>query len=687
MAYRKPSVAIYQILENAGGAANATPDLQSVIIGPLYNIVKADPTDSTSLTKSKSIDITNWSGATADFELPLNDSTAFPGQKVVTKEVEVLLKNPQVQTYEFSFDLLKNKDKVDKSLFEIPVTGAKFGDTEYDPTAALPGNRGAHVRAGDLVIVETTAKTYTTIVVGVESANGKKYLRVANPIDYVDNTPLLATFKIYHTFDFLQVDKQFLSFNSIQDAVAKVTLSRTARPFPNAANPSDYVFRAPSETTGYDAIETYVGYRAQRLDTISTLLTINDPSDRTGKLGVASELNPLSLGVSIAQQNTTTSIRALAVESDDAEGYSKALDLIETEKVYCLVALNQDINIANMLKAHCVQLSQPVEAMWRMAIVNTALPEFDYIGARRPGDAPASEAAHIIKGDDGSAVLEDKSAQFISDKIQAGDKVVILTGTDDAAKGEFTVVRALNNTMVQLKEVVPVAQNTTYYVRRDLSRRQQAERVAATSENFKSNRVVHVMPPKVGIKIGGVMKYLPGYYLACGIAGMVAGFPVQQGFTNIGVVGIDDLSLSNYYFTREELNLMAGAGTCLFVQDTQGGMPYCRHELTTDMSVLEYREILKVKNWDYLSYFYHDLLDDFIGQWNITEDTLTTIRQTIISASENLLTQKLPKIGAPLISYEIQKLEQNATNKDTIDVRIKTEIVSPNNYNDVQLVI
>ena len=112
MAYRKPSVAIYQILENAGGAANATPDLQSVIIGPLYNIVKADPTDSTSLTKSKSIDITNWSGATADFELPLNDSTAFPGQKVVTKEVEVLLKNPQVQTYEFSFDLLKNKDKV-----------------------------------------------------------------------------------------------------------------------------------------------------------------------------------------------------------------------------------------------------------------------------------------------------------------------------------------------------------------------------------------------------------------------------------------------------------------------------------------------------------------------------------------------------------------------------------------------
>ena len=110
-------------------------------------------------------------------------------------------------------------------------------------------------------------------------------------------------------------------------------------------------------------------------------------------------------------------------------------------------------------------------------------------------------------------------------------------------------------------------------------------------------------------------------------------------------------------------------------------------ELTTDMSVLEYRELLKVKNWDYLSYFYHDILEPFIGQWNITEDTLTTIRQTIISASENLLTQKLPKIGAPLISYEIQKLEQNATNKDTIDVRIKTEIVSPNNYNDVQLVI
>ena len=64
-----------------------------------------------------------------------------------------------------------------------------------------------------------------------------------------------------------------------------------------------------------------------------------------------------------------------------------------------------------------------------------------------------------------------------------------------------------------------------------------------------------------------------------------------------------------------------------------------------------------------------------------------TIKQTIISASENLKTQKLPKIGSPLISYNIDKLEQNATSKDTIDCRIKVEIVSPNNYTDVDLVI
>ena len=190
------------------------------------------------------------------------------------------------------------------------------------------------------------------------------------------------------------------------------------------------------------------------------------------------------------------------------------------------------------------------------------------------------------------------------------------------------------------------------------------------------------------INIEGVdVPNLPGYYLAAAHAGMVAGFPVQQGFTNIGVAGISDLQHSNNYFNKDQLNVMAEAGTCLYVQAVQGGIPYCRHAVTTDMSVLEYREQLKVKNWDFLSYFYYDKLKSFIGSWNITTDTLQIIRTTIIAASELLKSQVLPRIGAPLLGYQILTLEQNKVNKDRISVKLRLEIVSPANYIDVILEI
>ena len=132
---------------------------------------------------------------------------------------------------------------------------------------------------------------------------------------------------------------------------------------------------------------------------------------------------------------------------------------------------------------------------------------------------------------------------------------------------------------------------------------------------------------------------------------------------------------------------MAGAGTCLYVQAAQGTTPYCRHALTTDVSVLEYREILKVKNWDYLSYYFKDVLDPFIGTWNITDETVQTIRQTLVSAAEALLIRKLPRVGPPLVAYDITKIAQSESNADSIEVVMGVAIVSPNNYTTLTLVI
>ena len=646
--------------------------------------------------------------ATNELILGLNPNSVFPGQVVDASSVQVYFENIMVQTFEFDFDLLLLKSAVERSLLEVPSNVRKFGDSDGKPTTLLPDGTAAHVKVGDYVVADNVLAgggVYRSQVIGIETTTSGRYaIRFADPISYRENSHKVVTFRIYRAFDMFKLtDTTAINTSHLNsgDGDPRVIVSYNAQPYPKAANGYNYVFATPNEVYGGKNSVAYVGYKAQRVDTVDTILTINGPDEAKGTLGVLTDENPLGLGVSIALGSTTTSVRALAVETDDREGYAKALDLLESERVYALTPLTQDVDVLTMVKAHVEQMSMPLVGMWRIAYVNTKIPTADYIGQARPvaatsvGGVSDTRYTGTIIGASGvttSNILSLNSdspvdAAFVTEGVTAGDKLVVTGAEFTDLNGEYVIDKVLDNKTLRLTTKLTVNAKVKFVIRRDLTKTQQAERVASASKAFGTKRITHVMPDTCGVKVGGVTKYLPGYYLGCAMAGMTAGFPVQQGFTNLTLAGVETLMNSNYYFTREQLNIMAAAGTCLFVQDTQTSAPYCRHELTTDMSVLEYREILKVKNWDYLSYFYKDLLDPFIGTWNITEDTLLTIKQTIISASENLKTQKLPKIGSPLISYNIDKLEQNATSKDTINCRIKTEIVSPNNYTDVDLVI
>ena len=423
----------------------------------------------------------------------------------------------------------------------------------------------------------------------------------------------------------------------------------------------------------------YVGYNALRTDLTGSVLSINDINDLEGQLGLPSDQNPLALGCQLALANTTTRVRAIAVATNDLSGYLQALELSQGERLYALTPLTQETDILSAFKQHVVQMSTPENAMWRVALVNTAIPTTQDVGQYSLSYLNSNGNANTVTSVNGSYVLTASNATFQSDGVVPGDMVRYSSSVHE-------VLGVLSNQQLIIDATAP-ASSVAYYITRILSKTQQAEALIAASTTFGSNRVWNIQPDIAGVMVNGVIKYLPGYYLACGLAGMVAGFPVQQGFTNIGVAGISDLKNSNFYFSRADLNNIAGAGTCLFVQDTQGAIPYCRHELTTDMTVLEYREMLVVKNWDWLSYFYYDKTKGFIGSWNITTDTLNTVRRTIIASSELIKGQKLPRIGAPLLDYTINSIGQDPYNKDTAIVKLGVKVVYPLNYLDIHIII
>jgi hypothetical protein len=432
--------------------------------------------------------------------------------------------------------------------------------------------------------------------------------------------------------------------------------------------------------------DVYFAYKALRTDLSGTINTFENIDDVSGTLGVISDANPLALGIQLALANTTGRIFGIGVATDDLAGHQAALALTESQRLYTLVPLTQDTSILAAYKAHVDQTSLPAAANWRIVLTNTLIPLTQSIGQFSSGFVNSNGGNNAITLTGTDYTLTASNATFISDGLVAGDNIQITASTPGTQVGAHKVLTVVSNQQVII-EATATATAVSYYATRNLTKSQQATAVAATSTTFSDKRVIHIQPDIVGVTVNGVVTYLPGYYLCAAIGGMVSGFPVQMGFTNVGLAGISDLKHSNYYFSKADLNTMAEKGTFLIVQATQGGIPYVRHQLTTDVSVLEFRELLVVKNWDFLSYYFYDKMAPFIGQWNITKETLNTIRQSLVASAEQLLTRKLPKIGAPLLSYNIRKLEQDANNKDNVNCELLISVVYPLNYLNLFLII
>lgn len=710
MSYVVPSVQILQQLSQSGGVDASVPDLNACIVGPLYNVVRADiasPADYANSLVAESFIFQTSGNSEGNTKFKFTLPTRVLGQVLDTTSLVFVVKNAYVKVNDFVADmtsatLASNSGDAENSSV---LVASSLG---YSLTANAPDGQ-VTIKAGDrvkyTVAISATDTARVTYVRSVNTTNSK--ITLTNNVGTVDGTNSAVAVEVYRLVPVVELQPASVQLN-LTDAntLYQIAISEDVSGFPLAGTPAYHVI---------DLVDSFnVGYRALRTDKSQNILTVTS-ADRESVLGIATEDNPLSLAAAAALSNTLTSVKVLSLASDTETGYEAALDILTGDRtVYALVPLSQSSSIISMFKTHALQMSVPVEAGWRTALVNTKIPENRYWA----GTLTTNGSCYVKQTRTGSSpnyvyrtFIVDPDIDFLATGVVPTDIVEIPTftlgvsdtlptGTVDADFiGTWEVSAVIDSNTV---EVLPTGSYTytvtassqsngqfiPYKGYRTMTKDEQAAYVAAVSTQLNASRAWNIQPDLVTINIEGVdVPNLPGYYLAAAHAGMVAGFPVQQGFTNIGVAGISDLQHSNNYFNKDQLNTMAEAGTCLYVQAVQGGIPFCRHALTTDVSVLEYREQLKVKNWDFLSYFYYDKLKSFIGSWNITTDTLQIIRTTLIAASELLKSQVLPRIGAPLLSYQILVLEQNKVNKDRISVKLRLEIVSPANYIDVILEI
>lgn len=336
---------------------------------------------------------------------------------------------------------------------------------------------------------------------------------------------------------------------------------------------------------------------------------------------------------------------------------------------------------------------------------------------RHADDVAVRIAATAITGlvsaaaDDYYLILKDSNAAFVTDGALPGDIIQI---PSDPASSSFTgtltsfvVAQVLSENRIQIvnngqdsslvenelphgvkrigSAVVP-ATTVHYRVVRSYSKDGQVLALVAQAQSFRSKRTILVWPDVCDVAgvVDGTAQ--PGYYLSCAVGGMTAGLPSQQGFTNLGIAGISQITHANTYFTDSQMTDLSNGGWYVFAQQTPVSLPHTIHQLTTDPTTLESGEFSVVKNFDFVALFFVDILEAFLGVYNVTPDALVLLRGALNTGGEVLLLRTVAKIGAPLTSFAINDLGVSPVSGDRVVAHLAIGLPKPLNVIELHLV-
>jgi hypothetical protein len=508
--------------------------------------------------------------------------------------------------------------------------------------------------------------------------------------------------------------------------------SGTARPFPDAYldDLNNLVIGSEilrDQVTGYpldftfDFGTLYIQYKALRKDVsavaeIAGVLRIPDVETLAAVLDPLTEDNPLGLALFLCMLNCPGfEVKGLGVDEITAaapEGtalaYARAAGLLEAEEVYAIAPLTHDEVITGLWRTHVVAMSAPEQGGERIVFFNHRMPT-----RKNPGIAASGTQANSTATQNQLLLDVNPAAGLVALGLNPADPFTVEMGVyvELEVAGEFrrynvsSVTGALANFNVVFtdEENVDGFYSTTPLTESVINAAWSlkvrgasliipgsnpprldyslvAETVAEANAGLKNRRAYSVFPDTIKTIINGIEKSLPAYYACAATAGMVAGQPPQQPFTNFPITGLTGV-VGTEKFTKRQLNIMAGGGTYILIQDVQGGPVSCRHQLSTDLTSIETRELSITKVVDFTAKFIRLGVRKFIGTQVINNQLLDTIGTTIQGMLQFLIENGV------LNGANINNIVQDEAAPDTVLVDITLDVPFPCNYIRVTLVV
>jgi hypothetical protein len=508
--------------------------------------------------------------------------------------------------------------------------------------------------------------------------------------------------------------------------------SGSARPYPDAYldGVNNLVIGSQilrDQVTGYpldfatNLGDLYIQFKGLRKDVsaaaqVAGVLRIPDQATLAAVLDPLTEENPLGLALFMCLINApglevkglgVDEISGAAPEGTEA-AYARAAGFLESEEVYALAPLTHNEVVHGIWSTHVVAMSAPEQGGERIVFINKKMPV-----EANPVVAASGTKANSTVTNNQMLLDVNPAAGLVAAGINPALPIPVSAGVfmEFEVNGEFRRynVSSVSGSLVNLNVTFTGSQNTDgFYTTTALTETVVnaswslkvrgkslivpssnpprldyslvAETVAQANAGIKNRRLYSVFPDTIKTTIGGVEKSLPGYYACAAIAGMCAGQPPQQGFTNFPITGLTGV-VGTEKFSKKQLNNMAGGGTYILIQDVQGGPVSSRHQVSTDLTSIETRELSITKVVDFTAKFLRASIKKFIGVQTINEQFLDTVGTTI-QGILNFLVETGVLNGA-----ELNNILQDEENPDTVLVDITLDVPYPANYIRLTLVV
>jgi hypothetical protein len=452
--------------------------------------------------------------------------------------------------------------------------------------------------------------------------------------------------------------------------------------------------------------QLYVSYfDAVVINDVNTVIEINGAQDIKDNFGTLEPENPLGFHCLTGAIATDRTFYAVRVKEDTDAAYEIALDALKTvDDAYYIVPTSQADNVISLAKTHAEFMSTPYQKGERVAMTSAIIPDYDIT------DSESADMSCVVTSV--TAATTDVTVTGVITGMAPGN-ILRVTETDmqlgdnsyvdnEAVK---LVVLGVAGPVVTVSGVITNLAGiaigvSTFNVRGTTSSYQGGEKARVMAERSAakdSQRIVNVSPDTVEASVTRSVQDAPNYVVTTStaveaVSGSVAAAaigchgsamtPVQP-HTNLAVPGILGAIGSNEELSADNLDVAAGGGNWILLNQRGGGAVTTRHQLTTAVSDVNTREFSVVKSVDYAAKVFRNYLSPLVGKSIITDPFIKKVVGPAASAALYSLTEQ----GQVSIKSKILAIYQDENDPTRIVVEVDILPLYPANYFTVKLFI